>query len=140
MHGAAANQGAVEALRRAYRAVQQDLVTETARVLALVVAGYQAKFAEIPVEESLRLLRVETLNDEDARMLASGLETLVGVLGALREDMRKGRRSRTASLTKGSGEDVPGHRPPRRYRRLYRTLCRTRRTRVYGLRLSNHCH
>jgi len=65
----------------------KDLIAETARVLALMVAGYQAKFGEIPVEESLRLLRVETLNDEDAAMLASGLETLVGVLGALREEV-----------------------------------------------------
>ena len=64
----------------------KDLVAETARVLALMVAGYQARFGDIPVEESLRLLRVEKLNDEDARMLASGLETLIGVLGALRED------------------------------------------------------
>jgi hypothetical protein len=64
----------------------KDLIAETARVLALMVAGYQAKFGEIPVEESLRLLRVETLNDEDAAMLASGLETLVGVLGTLREE------------------------------------------------------
>jgi hypothetical protein len=30
------------------------------------------------------LLRVEQINDEDARMLASGLETLAGVLGTLR--------------------------------------------------------
>ena len=64
----------------------KDLVAETARVLALMVAGYQARFGEIPVEESLRLLRVEALSDEDARMLASGLQTLMGVLGALRED------------------------------------------------------
>jgi galactose-1-phosphate uridylyltransferase len=64
----------------------KDLVAETARVLALMVAGYQAKYGEILVEESLRLLRLEKLTDEDAAMLASGLETLVGVLGALRED------------------------------------------------------
>jgi hypothetical protein len=52
----------------------------------LTPAGYQARFGEIPVEESLRLLRVEQLNDEDAAMLASGLERLIGVLGALREE------------------------------------------------------
>ncbi len=64
----------------------KDLVAETARVLALMVAHYQTKFGEIPVEESLRLLRVETLNDGDATLLSSGLETLIGVLGALREE------------------------------------------------------
>jgi len=64
----------------------KDLVAETARVLALMVAGYQAKYGEIPVEESLRLLRVEQRTDEDAAMLTSGLETLVGVLGALQEE------------------------------------------------------
>ena len=65
----------------------KDLVAETARVLALMVAGYQAKFGVIPVEESLRLLRVEKLDEEDARMLASGLETLIGVLATLREEV-----------------------------------------------------
>jgi hypothetical protein len=64
----------------------KELIAETARVLALMVAGYQAKFGEIPAEESLRLLRPEKLNDEDAAMLPSGLETLVGILGALREE------------------------------------------------------
>ena len=53
-----------------------------------MVAGYQAKYGEIPVEESLRLLRVETLHDEDARTLANGLETLIGVLGTLRDDLQ----------------------------------------------------
>jgi len=42
-------------------------------------------FGEISVAESLGLLRMEKLNDDDAAMLASGLETLVGVLGTLRE-------------------------------------------------------
>jgi hypothetical protein len=64
----------------------KDLVAETARALALLVARYRAKFGEIPVEESLRLLRVKQLTDEDTAMLASGLETLVGVLGALQEE------------------------------------------------------
>jgi hypothetical protein len=64
----------------------KELVAETARVLALMVASYQAKYGEVPVEESLRLLRVESLNDEDAQMLANGFETLIGVLGALREE------------------------------------------------------
>jgi thiamine phosphate synthase YjbQ (UPF0047 family) len=37
-----------------------------------MVAGYQAKYGEIPVEESLRLLRVETLNEEDATVTIRG--------------------------------------------------------------------
>jgi hypothetical protein len=52
-------------------------------VLALMVASYQAKFG---LEESLRLLSVETLSDEDARMMASGLEIMVEILGTFRED------------------------------------------------------
>ena len=65
----------------------KDLVAETARALALMVAHYQAKFGEMPVEESLRLLRKEKLDQADADMLASGLETLIGVLGALRKEI-----------------------------------------------------
>ena len=65
----------------------KDLVAETARVLALMVTGYEVKFGQIPAEESLRLLRVEKLTDEGARMLGSGLETPVGVLGTLREEV-----------------------------------------------------
>ena len=65
----------------------KDLIAETARALALMVAHYQAKFGEMPIEESLRLLHKEKLEQADADMLASGLETLIGVLGALREEM-----------------------------------------------------
>ena len=39
--------------------------------------------------ESLSLLRKEKLDVADANMLASGLETLIGVLGALREEIRE---------------------------------------------------
>ena len=35
----------------------KDLVAETARALALMVAHYQAKFGEMPIEKSLSLLR-----------------------------------------------------------------------------------
>jgi hypothetical protein len=67
----------------------KGLVAETARVLDLMVAGYQVKFGDISAEKSLRLLRMEQLRDEDAAMLAGGLETLVGVLGTLREEPSK---------------------------------------------------
>ena len=65
----------------------KDLIAETARALALMVAHYQAKFGEMPIEASLSLLRKEKLDQGDADMLASGLETLIGVLGALREEI-----------------------------------------------------
>ena len=38
-------------------------------------------------KESLRLLRKEKLDQADSDMLANGLETVIGVLGALREEM-----------------------------------------------------
>jgi len=66
----------------------KGLIAEAARVLALMVAGYQARFGEIAMDESLRLLQLEQPKEGDARMLASGLETLAGVLGALREETR----------------------------------------------------
>jgi hypothetical protein len=65
----------------------KDLIAETAGVLALMVAGDQEKFGAIPVEHSLRLIPVEQLDDADAAMLASGLQTLVGVPGSLRKEL-----------------------------------------------------
>ncbi len=61
----------------------KEQVAECARLLALNVAHYQMKFGELPLEGTLALLDTDKLSDDQALMLASGLECLVGVLGTV---------------------------------------------------------
>ena len=58
-------------------------MAEVARVLALHVAHYRRRFGDIPVDESLTLLKIEKLDDDTARNLADGFEVLTEVLKAL---------------------------------------------------------
>jgi hypothetical protein len=62
----------------------KEELAETARLLALNVAHYQSRFGELPLEGMLAMLSVATPNEEQAALLASGMETLVGVLGLVR--------------------------------------------------------
>ncbi|OYY94449.1 MAG: hypothetical protein B7Y41_06335 [Hydrogenophilales bacterium 28-61-23] len=62
----------------------KDDIAETAKLLALNLAHYQSKFGEIPLDEVLTVLNVVTPNDEQAVLLSSGMEILVGVLGMVR--------------------------------------------------------
>jgi hypothetical protein len=59
----------------------KEEVAECARLLALNLAHHQARHGEIPLEEMLALLDTAEPNEEQARFLADGMETLVGVLG-----------------------------------------------------------
>jgi hypothetical protein len=59
----------------------KDEVAECARLLALNLAHHQAQHGEIPLEETLALLDMYKPNEEQAKLLADGMETLVGVLG-----------------------------------------------------------
>jgi hypothetical protein len=65
-------------------ASREDLA-ECCRILALNVAHYRSRFGDLPLEESLNLLATETIDDDQARWLADGLETIVGVLGMLQK-------------------------------------------------------
>ena len=58
-------------------------LAEAARILALNLAQYQAKFGELPSEEYMALSSAETLSPETAKTLGDGMEILVGVLGTL---------------------------------------------------------
>ena len=58
-------------------------VAETARILALHLAHYQAKHGEIPLRNSFDLLLRETLTDEQAGELADGFGVLIAVMKTL---------------------------------------------------------
>lgn len=59
----------------------KDQLAECAELLAMNLAHYQAKYGEIPLEEMLATLKADVPNDEQAKMLADGMEIFVGVLG-----------------------------------------------------------
>jgi hypothetical protein len=47
-------------------------------------AHYASRYGELPIEEHIDFLRATELSDEQARLIAAGMETLVGVLGSMR--------------------------------------------------------
>ncbi len=61
----------------------KEEVAEVARVLALHVAHYRARYGDVSIEESLEMLRTETVSDEQAKTLADGFGVLVEVMKAL---------------------------------------------------------
>ena len=61
----------------------KEEISEAARVLALHVAHYRARYGDVSIEESLEMLRTEEVSDEQAKVLADGFGVLVEVLKAL---------------------------------------------------------
>jgi len=61
----------------------KDQIAECARLLALNLAHYQSKFGDLPLEETLAMIDAGVPNDDQAKLLAHGMENLVGVLGAV---------------------------------------------------------
>ncbi len=61
----------------------KDQIAECARLLALNVAHYQMKYGDLPLEETLAMIDADEPNDDQAKLLANGMENLVGVLGAV---------------------------------------------------------
>ena len=68
---------------------ERDDLEECARILAVQCAHYRAKFGELPISAALDVLASETMNDEQAKWIGDGLETVVGVLGMLEEEHPK---------------------------------------------------
>jgi len=62
------------------RSSKED-VAETARLLALNLAHYKSKFGELPLDDTLAMLEIDRPNEDQLKMLISGMENLVGVLG-----------------------------------------------------------
>jgi len=61
--------------------VSKDDLAETARLLAINIAHYQSKYGELPLDETLSMLGRPQPNDEQLKILNSGMEVLIGVLG-----------------------------------------------------------
>ena len=66
------------------RAERGDL-EECVRILAVQCAHYRSKFGELPMSDTLEVLASETMNDEQAKWIGTGLEIVVGVLGELEQ-------------------------------------------------------
>ena len=50
-------------------------------------AHFQLKFGDLSLEEALAIIETGTPNDEQAQLLANGMENLVGVLGGVCSDL-----------------------------------------------------
>jgi hypothetical protein len=59
----------------------KEQLAECARLLALNLAHYQGLYGEVPLEDTLAILDAPKPNDEQLELMATGKETLVGVLG-----------------------------------------------------------
>ncbi len=55
-------------------------LAECARLLALNVAHYKAKYGELPLEEHQAMLEANDINEEMAKLLASGVLEMAVVL------------------------------------------------------------
>src|SRR3954454_19148769 len=59
----------------------KEQVAECARLLALNLAHYQAKYAEMPLEDSLAMIDMTEPNEAQVKLLTDGMQNFVGVLG-----------------------------------------------------------
>jgi len=59
----------------------KEQLAECARLLSLNLAHYQGLYGEVPLGNTLAILDAAEPNNEQLELMASGMETLVGVLG-----------------------------------------------------------
>ncbi len=78
-------------------------LAECARLLALNVAHYKAKYGELPLEEHQAMLEADDIDEEMAKLLASGVLEMAVVLalvtGRSEEYDRAGRLASPEKLT-----------------------------------------
>lgn len=67
----------------------KEQLAECARLLALNLAHYQGLYGEVPLDEVLAALDASEPNDDQANLLAGGMENLVGVLGNVLSGLRE---------------------------------------------------
>lgn len=65
----------------------KDQLAECARLLALNLAHYHGLYGEIPLDETLAILDATEPNDKQLELLATGMETLVGLLGSVQSGL-----------------------------------------------------
>jgi len=61
----------------------KEELAECARLLAINVAHYQLVYGSLPLAETLEMAYAESPNQAQMDLVASGLETMVGVLGGI---------------------------------------------------------
>lgn len=61
----------------------KEQLAECSRLLALNLAHYQGLYGEVPLSDTLTMVNTSQPNDEQAVLLADGMEILVGVLGTV---------------------------------------------------------
>jgi hypothetical protein len=64
----------------------KEQLAEVARMLALHVADYQARFGDTPRSDLLKLLGATEITEEQAKLLRDGMQTLVGYLALVLDD------------------------------------------------------
>ena len=67
-------------------AATKEQIAETARILAMHLAHYQAKFGSLEYDDFGTLMETQEVDDDTALLLVNGMENLVGVLGMLIQD------------------------------------------------------
>ena len=69
----------------------KEELAECARLLALNLAHYQELYGEVPLSDTLAMVNAAEPNDQQAGLLADGMELLVGVLGNVMSGLGEGR-------------------------------------------------
>ena len=64
---------------------EREALEKCGRILAIQCAHYRSRFGEIPMSETMALIDSETMNDDEAKLIADGYEMVVGVLGVLEQ-------------------------------------------------------
>ncbi len=65
----------------------KEEIAECARLLAINVAHYQSVYGDLTLDATLDTAYSEEPNQAQIDLMASGMETLVGVLGGLASDI-----------------------------------------------------
>ena len=69
--------------------VTKEELAECVRLLACNVAHYEAKYGQLPLDETLAMAYTDVPNDEQLLLLSSGLEIMVGMLGGIVQGIDK---------------------------------------------------
>lgn len=67
----------------------KEQLAECARLLAMNVAHYEMKFGAMPLDEILATTTSGKPNDQQAELVAKGMETMVGMLGNVMHGFEK---------------------------------------------------
>jgi len=64
-------------------------LAECARLLALNVAHYEMQYGALPLDEMLATTSAGKPNEQQAELVAKGMETMVGMLGTVMQGFEK---------------------------------------------------